>query len=265
MGRLPKQKPPPESPAGGGQVNKVMPQIKNNAIDLNRVAMVIPVYNHEREVANVIYQALKHPWRVIVVDDGSADGTYEAIRSIEAITVLRHKENRGKGAAILTGFAAAAPWAEWAITIDADGQHNPEDAWNLLRAVPPGSRPIVVGCRQGMDHTDVPWKSRFGRGFSNFWVRASGGPDIKDTQSGFRLYPLPESGLLNVKARRFQFEVEILARANLSGIPVMETPVSVVYQPAGERVSHYRGFVDFMRNSATFSRLIIGRIFRLPL
>ncbi len=244
---------------------KEMQQTNDIPIDLNRVATVIPVYNHRGEIANVISQALKLPWRIIVVDDGSTDGTYDLIKNLESIMVLRHAENRGKGAAILTGFAAAATWAEWVITIDADGQHNPEDAWNLLRAVPPGLRPIVVGRREGMDHIDVPWKSRFGRGFSNFWVRASGGPDIVDTQSGFRLYPLPESGLLKVKARRFQFEVEILARARRSGIPVMEAPVRVVYQPAGKRISHYRGFVDFMRNSATFSRLIVGRIFRLPL
>jgi len=242
-----------------------MQQTNEIAIDLDRVAMVIPVYNHKGAVANVISEALKLPWKLIVVDDGSTDGTYDLIKKIDSITVLRHEDNRGKGAAILTGFAAAATWAQWAITIDADGQHNPEDAWNLLRAVPPGSRPIVIGHRQGMEHAHVPWTSRFGRGFSNFWVRASGGPDIEDTQSGFRLYPLPEAALLNVRARRFQFEVEILARANRRGIPVVEVPVRVVYQPAGERVSHYRGFVDFMRNSATFSRLIFGRIFRLKI
>jgi glycosyltransferase involved in cell wall biosynthesis len=238
---------------------------KDIPIDLGRVAAVIPVYNHEGAIAGVISQALRLPWRIIVVDDGSTDGTYGRIKDIEGVTVLRHAENRGKGAAILTGFAAAMGGADWAITIDADGQHNPEDAWNLLAAVPPGARPIVVGRREGMDHAHVPWASRFGRGFSNFWVRASGGPDIRDTQSGFRLYPLPECAELNVRARRFQFEVEILARARRRGIPVIEAPVGVVYQPAGERVSHYRGFVDFMRNSATFSRLIIGRIFRLPL
>ncbi|MEN6466671.1 MAG: glycosyltransferase family 2 protein [Syntrophaceae bacterium] len=242
-----------------------MQQKKDLSIDPDRVAMVIPVYNHGGAIAGVISQALKLPWQVIVVDDGSTDGTYDLIKSIDNVTVLRHAANRGKGAAILTGFAAAAARADWVITIDADGQHIPEDAWNLLRAVPPGTRPIVVGRRKGMDHDNVPWSSRFGRGFSNFWVRASGGPDIEDTQSGFRLYPLPECRLLNVRARRFQFEVEILARARRRGIPIMEVPVSVVYQPAGERVSHYRGFVDFMRNSATFSRLIFGRIFRLPL
>ena len=230
-----------------------------NAIDA-KIAVVIPVYNHERTIAEVVEEALKLGWPVYVVDDGSTDGTYGRIKDIVDITIIRHKENRGKGAAILSGFAAAAPAADWAITVDADGQHHPEDARNLIAAVSGGSRPIVVGKRHGMDDRNVPWKSRFGREFSNFWVRASGGPDIADTQSGFRLYPLPEALRLRVKARRFQFEVEILARARLEGIPVMEVPVRVTYQPEGERVSHYRGFVDFMRNSATFTRLIFERI-----
>ncbi|MDD5722852.1 MAG: glycosyltransferase family 2 protein [Syntrophales bacterium] len=229
-------------------------------IDISRVAIVIPVYNHEGKIAEVIAEALKIGAPLFVIDDGSTDGTYDRINDIPSVTVIRHDDNLGKGAAILTGFAAAAPSVDWAVTIDADGQHDPADAWNFIKAVPPGKRPIVVGRREGMDHCHVPWKSRFGRGFSNFWVRASGGPDIADSQSGFRLYPLPESLKLRVKARRFQFEVEILAEARGQGITVMEAPVRVTYQPEGERVSHYRGFVDFMRNSATFSRLIFRRI-----
>jgi glycosyltransferase involved in cell wall biosynthesis len=231
-------------------------------MDLNRVATVIPVYNHEKNIASVVEAARKLPWPLIVVDDGSTDGSYDRIKNISGIQIIRHAVNQGKGAAILTGFAAAAKSSDWVITIDADGQHHPEDAWNLIKAVQNGIRTMIVGSRQGMNETHVPWKSRFGRGFSNFWVRASGGPDIADTQSGFRLYPIPESMRLNVKARRFQFEVEILARANQHGIPVLEVPVRVTYQPPGERVSHYRGFVDFMRNSGTFCRLICGRIFR---
>lgn len=224
------------------------------------MAVVIPAYNHAGRVAGVIRDARELPWPLFVVDDGSTDGTRERIGDIPGVTVIRHGENRGKGAAILTGFGAAAPAADWVVTMDADGQHRPADAWNLVRAVPPGSRPIIVGRREGMDHRHVPWKSRFGRSFSNFWVRASGGPDLLDTQSGFRLYPLPEAGRLQVRARRFQFEVEILVRASWQGLPVLEAPVGVVYQPPGERVSHYRGFVDFCRNTGTFSRLIFRRI-----
>jgi hypothetical protein len=106
----------------------------------------------------------------------------------------------------------------------------------------------------------VPWTSRFGRGFSNFWVRASGGAKLTDSQSGFRVYPLPEVFTLNVKARRFQFEVEVLAKAGWHGLPVREAPVSVDYHPGAPRISHFRPFVDFCRNSNTFSRLIFQRI-----
>lgn len=226
-----------------------------------RFAAVIPVYNHEEMVAQVVRRALALRIPVIVVDDGSTDGSYEQIKDIKGIIVLRHKTNRGKGAALLSGFAEAARHADWVLTIDADGQHDPADGLTLARAIPAGSRPIVVGARKGMLSPDVPWTSRFGRGFSNFWVRASGGPKITDSQSGLRLYPLPETLSLPVRARRFQFEVEVLVRARWRGIPVIEAPVSVSYTPGGERISHFRPFVDFMRNSSAFTRLIATRIF----
>jgi glycosyltransferase involved in cell wall biosynthesis len=212
----------------------------------------------------VVREALNLQMPLFVVDDGSTDSTYDRIKDIPSVTIIRHGINKGKGAAIMTGFAAALPSADWVVTMDADGQHHPDNARDLISAVPTGKRPIVVGKREGMGHSHVPWTSRFGRLFSNFWVQASGGPDIKDTQSGFRLYPLPESMNLNVKARRFQFEVEILVKAKWQGIPVLETPVPVTYESEGERVSHYRGFVDFCRNAGTFTRLIFTRICVLP-
>jgi hypothetical protein len=95
-------------------------------------------------------------------------------------------------------------------------------------------------------------------------VWASGGPAVKDSQSGFRLYPLPEVLSWPVLARRFQFEVEILVQAKWHSMPVLEAPVSVVYAPKGERISHYRGSTDFFRNSATFTRLIFQRWFIKP-
>jgi glycosyltransferase involved in cell wall biosynthesis len=232
--------------------------------NLSRLAIIIPVYNHERQIVSVIREALKLQCLLFVIDDGSTDGTYDRIKNISSIKIIRHNKNRGKGAAILAGFIAAKPLADWAVTIDADGQHHPEDIWQLVRAIPVGTRPIIIGRREGMDHQNVPWKSRFGKMFSNFWVRASGGPDIKDTQSGFRLYPLPEAMNIPVRARRFQFELEILVKAKWQGIAVREAPIRVTYQSVVERVSHYRGFVDFCRNMGTFSRLIFTRLFILP-
>jgi glycosyltransferase involved in cell wall biosynthesis len=229
----------------------------------NTFAFVIPVYNHAGTVAQVIKDAQALGYPVFVVDDGSTDNTYDQIKEIAGIKMLRHPQNQGKGAAIITGFAAASAVADWAITIDADGQHYPRDAQKLIKAILPKMRPIVVGARSGMTGKHVPWTSSFGRKFSNFWVRTSGGPVISDSQSGFRIYPLPEALNLKTKARRFQFEVEILVQATRDGIPVIEAPVRVNYNPNGERISHFRPFVDFCRNSSTFTRLIFRRIFQL--
>lgn len=228
----------------------------------DRFAFIIPVYNHAGTVARIVKEAQVLGFPVFVVDDGSTDNTYDQIKEIIGIKILQHPQNLGKGAAIMTGFTAASAVADWAITIDADGQHYPQDARKLIKAIPEKSRPIVVGARADMSGEHVPWTSSFGRKFSNFWVRVSGGPAISDSQSGFRIYPLPEALNLETKARRFQFEVEILVRATRDGIPVIEAPVRVNYNPHGSRISHFRPFVDFLRNSSTFTRLIFTRIFK---
>jgi len=228
------------------------------------IAVIIPVYNHAQRIEAVVRGCLATGYPVFVVDDGSTDGTSAIVDEIQEITVLRHSMNQGKGAALRTGFAAAfAGGCLAAVTIDGDGQHLPEDIEKLVTVAADGDRCIVVGCRQDMTAAgNVPWTSRFGRGFSNFWVRASGGPRIGDSQSGFRLYPLPEALQLGVSARRYQFEVEVLVKAHQQGLAVYEVPVPVVYQEKGERISHFRPWRDFMRNSATFSRLIFLRIMR---
>jgi glycosyltransferase involved in cell wall biosynthesis len=227
-------------------------------------AFVIPVYNHVRNVRSVVEQVVASGAPTFVVDDGSDDGSGDAVAGAGA-TVIRHGVNLGKGAAILTGLtAAAAAGARFAVTVDADGQHQPDEARRLLAALFMASSEnpqtcLVLGARRDMNQVAVPWTSRMGRGFSGFWVWASGGPRLRDSQSGFRVYPVAETLALGTRARRFEFEVEVLVRTHRAGIPIVEAPVSVSYSPPGGRVSHFRPWRDFGRNSATFTRLIMAR------
>ncbi len=225
--------------------------------NLPECAFVIPVFNHGARLAEVIRAVLDFGAPVFVVDDGSTDDSLAVAKSFSGVSVLQHDRNQGKGAALLTGFGAAARVARWAITIDADGQHEAGDTPGLLAGRPAGGRGIVVGRREGMAGKNVPWTSRFGRGFSNFWVRMSRGPKMTDSQSGFRVYPLPEVLALKTRSQRFQYEVEVLALAHWHRMPVVEVPVRVSYQSKEERVSHFRPFVDFWRNAFVFTRLIV--------
>ena len=138
-------------------------------------ALVIPVYNHPR-VAEVIAEARILGLPIIAVDDGCDDETRAVLAVVSEIILLRHPKNQGKGAALLTGFTTAlALGHDAALTIDADGQHQPKDGIKLL-TVAAKERALVLGWRQGMAGEHVPWTNRFGRGFSNFWVWACGGP-----------------------------------------------------------------------------------------
>ncbi|MFP4474624.1 MAG: glycosyltransferase family 2 protein [Desulfatibacillaceae bacterium] len=238
-----------------------MPSLTEDAPDF---AFVIPVYNHAGTIAEVAARAAAFGRPVYVVLDGATDDSAEQAGTVPGVLLLRHERNLGKGAALLTGMREAAKTCSYAITLDADGQHDPLDTVNLLDEIRPGERPIVVGYRRGMDAPGVPWTSRWGRRFSNFWVWASSGMWLADTQTGFRACPLPETLRLGARSRRFQFEVEVLALARWRGIPIRQAEVTVDYAPKGRRISHFRPWADFWNNTKTFSRLIWRRIFVPP-
>ena len=121
----------------------------------NNVAIVVPVYNHGTRISDVVHKTVALGYPLFVVDDGSTDATAEMLAALknENITVLTHSQNMGKGAALLTGFQAAQKSYSWAVSIDADGQHKPEDIENLLQAREHDQRVIIIGNRQGMNET----------------------------------------------------------------------------------------------------------------
>ena len=221
-----------------------------------KTLLVIPVYNHAHTIRSVVERSLNEGFAVLVVDDGSTDGSLDAVAGL---TVERHRfpVNRGKGAAIIAGAVVAKELGYEAIlTIDADGQHDPADARLLLETALTSWPAIVIGARR-METENVPRSSLFGRDFSNFWVRLECGQTLPDTQSGYRLYPVDYLVSSSFITTRYTFEVEVLVRGVWAGLPVLSTPVSVYYPPGDERVSHFHKFKDNLRLTCLHTWLVL--------
>lgn len=224
---------------------------------------VIPVYNHQATLRQVAEGALAQGLSVLVVDDGSTDGSIDTVADLP---LVRHRlpVNRGKGEAILAAATLARNLGYEAIlTLDADGQHDPADAGGLLQTAATAWPCIVIGARR-METLNVPRSSLFGRDFSNFWVRLECGQTLPDTQSGYRLYPVEFLQHSRFLSRRYTFEIEVLVRGRWAGLPVLSTPVSVYYAPGDERVSHFHKFKDNLRLSCLHTYLVTRSLIPWP-
>ena len=211
-----------------------------------KISIVIPVYNHSKTLRDVVVRALEVHDAVMVVDDGSTDEGIGTLAGLD-VQIVQHQHNRGKGAAILTAADACRRLGmTHMITMDADGQHNPEDLAHFIPAVQSDPAAIVVGKRD-FEGISVPGLTRFGRHFSNFWLRLQTGQSLGDTQSGFRAYPLEVLKRLKLLEKGFAFEVEVLVKAAWAGINFKEVDISVYYPPANERISHFHLFKDNLR------------------
>ncbi|MGI6222405.1 MAG: 1-acyl-sn-glycerol-3-phosphate acyltransferase [Prevotella sp.] len=211
------------------------------------ICVVIPTYNNAGTIQRVVTDALSLCEDVIVVDDGSTDGTTTQLKSITGITLVGYERNRGKGYALKMGFRRALQMGfAYAITMDADGQHYASDIPLFLQANMENPGALIVGSRQFGDAVRTKG-STFANRFSNFWFYVQTGRRLPDTQTGFRLYPLHKLHFLSLLTNRYEAELELLVGASWSGIQLVDIPVRVYYPPAEERVSHFRPRADFLR------------------
>lgn len=224
-----------------------------------RWCALVPLFDNGDTVADVVVRLLDRLPHVIVVDDGSRDGGPDTLPDRPEITLVRHGHNRGKGAAVRTGIRTArALGFSHVVQVDADAQHDLDDIPRFIEASANAPDAVLAGERIWDDN--APASSRFGHRFGMFWYRLeTGGHPLRDTQCGFRVYPTDLLDRVPVRQDRMAFDVEILARSVLAGVPVVGVPTRVRYAPPGTHRSHFRPFSDNVSMSSLHARLTVRR------
>ena len=224
-------------------------------------AVLIPVFNHVRTVGDVVAGIRSAgAVHILVIDDGSTDGSGAAAQAAGCDALVTITPNRGKGHALREGLQrlASAGFTQ-VLTIDADMQHPPAEGARLAHASAAAPQALWLGVR---DMAGAPFASRAGRWWTSLWTWVCCGCWPEDNQTGLRVYPLPAMTRLPVCAGRYAYEVESLIRAVWGGVDVARLPVAVRY-PA-DRVTHFHKVKDNLRTAWAFSRLVARSLIPLP-
>ena len=210
-----------------------------------RIGALIPAYNEERFIGDVVRRTLAQVTDVLVVDDGSPDGTAAAAREAGA-EVISYAQNQGKGMAIQIGLPAMLKKGlEYVILLDADGQHLPEEIPRFLEAVTREGSKLLVGNRMH-DTREMPLVRRWTNRFMSWQISLLCGQPVADTQCGFRMIHrdlLPRL-LAGDRAGRFDYETEMIILSSWRGERISAVPISTVY---GEETSHISPVKDGWR------------------
>lgn len=213
------------------------------------ICTIIPTYNNEGTILNVIGEVCAYCRNIIVVNDGCTDNTLSLLSQVDNIHIVDNGRNRGKGYALKAGFRRAMELGyDYAITIDADGQHSASDIPLFLEAHRKNKDALIIGSRN-LKNENMPSRNTFANKFSNFWFAIQTLQFLPDTQTGYRLYPLKSIGGLRCLTSRYEAELELLVFAAWHNMKLVPIKVNVHYPPAEERVSHFHPVYDFARIS----------------
>lgn len=238
---------------------------------MEKFAVVIPAYNEANTLEPLLDTILEQTDTVIVVNDASSDDTSSVARE-KPVVLIEHAQNRGKAAALMTGFLKARDMhLDFVISLDGDGQHDPADIPKFLAARQRYPNHLIVGARL-YNREQAPKSRLFFNKFANFWVSWAAGCAIADSQCGFRLYPMnilgglgfyleeSNSGYVGVhkdKKHSFVFESEVLIDASRLDFGVVFVPIRSCY-PQNRRKSHFRPVYDIVQ----ITRMVAKKLFR---
>jgi len=220
-----------------------------------KVCVIIPTFNNQKTIVGIVEDVKKYCNDIFVVNDGSTDQTNDLLKNISGIQVIGYKKNKGKGFAIRQGFKKALEMGfDYAITIDADGQHYADDLNVFADKLQEEPNALIVGSRN-IAADRMPSKNTFANKFSNFWFWVETGYKIPDSQSGYRLYPIRLYENSRFFTKKYEFEIEVMVRSAWSGIKIIPVPIKVDYPE--DRVTHFRPLPDFTRISLLNTLLVL--------
>ncbi|MDH4037299.1 MAG: glycosyltransferase family 2 protein [Candidatus Krumholzibacteria bacterium] len=227
----------------------------DSAAPLDDLAAIIPAYNAGAHLAAVIDTVSRYVprGRIVVVDDGSSDDT-RAVAQRAGVVVEVHPQNRGKGAAIRSGIARAATLGvTYAILLDADGQHNPDQIPAFVARARETGADMVVGNRL-VDTGNMPWLRLVTNHVTSAVVSALAGQKVPDSQNGYRLIRLALFARIPLTTSRYEIESEMIIRAGRAGGKIASVPVQTIY---GAEKSFINPFIDTGR----FLRMVVKSVF----
>jgi glycosyltransferase involved in cell wall biosynthesis len=198
-----------------------------------KIIAVIPCLNEEQFINDVVAKTLKHVDKVIVVDDGSKDATARVAQEAGA-EVVSHPRSQGAGAATRTGFETALKYgADIVVTLDGDGQHNPDEISRLLAPVLEGQADLVIGSRFLDPATNMPAYRKLGIDTIT-WLYNWGSPvRVSDSQSCFRAHTRKLLEAVKISRSDFSFSIEVLVKSRRLGFAIAEVPISCLYHASG--------------------------------
>jgi len=222
-----------------------------------KILVAMPAYNEEKYIGSLVAEAQQYGDEVLIIDDGSTDGTSKTAR-LAGATVIQHKENKGYGAAVQSILAEAKRISpDILVLLDADSQHNPNEIPRLIKPISQGFD-LVIGSRKLL-RDSIPLYRRIGQGVISYFCYILSGEKLSDSESGFRVFSRKAVGILELREDGMSVSAETIAKAAEKGLKITEIPISITYTRDGSTLNPVRhGF-------SVLSRIIAMILERRPL
>ena len=235
---------------------KILSSVK--PLTMKSVYIVIPAYNEVDAITEVVCEVRQAgDYMVVIVDDGSQDGTFGIANSLDGVIALRHKINRGKGAATKTGIVAANMLgADIIVTMDGDGQHDPTDIRALIAPIQSGECDVVLGTRPRVKG-EMPFIKIIANKIGNIVTWLLYGIHVSDSQSGFRAYSHFAATIIDTKADKYEYDSKVIREINSNRLKFTEVPIKVRYTEYSMAKPQKQGFINGIK---TLVRMIWGML-----